>query len=178
MAHFEHIEGQEQLTIFDILNEPVVINNHSEPEDFDSKIRMYVMAAIKNMGYEEYFDSETNEISIVSLNTSDTNKYLPQGCAMMHIYILGDKATTDLMIANRFANEKHSDWVECRNYDHRYYTKYYTGVMLHEERLQPNRYSLVQYRSFHFTYKRGNTWFKVNEKYVNEIIGNFYKWGF
>ena len=177
MTHFEHMERQEQLTIFDILNEPVMINNHVQ-DDFDSKIRMYVMAAITNMGYAQYFDDKTTEISIASLSTSDTNKYFPKGCAMMHLYIIGDKATTDLMIVNRFANEKHKDWVEYRNYDHRYYTKYHTGIMLHEERLQPNRYSLEQYRSFHFTHKKGNTWFKFNDKYSGAIIESFFKWGF
>lgn len=169
----------EQLTIFDILNEPVAVNNHVGQDDFDSKIQKYVMAAIKNMGYANYFDSETIEISVVSLSTSDSNRHFPEGCAMVHLYIISDKATTDLMIVNRFANEKYKGWVECQNYDHRYYKKYHTGIMLHEERLPSNnRYSLEEYRSFHFTCKKGSSWFKFNDEYADKIIESFYKWGF
>lgn len=162
----------EQLTIFDILDEPV---EEVDKSIFDNTIRAYVMAAIKNMGYTEYFN-ETTEISIVSMSTSATNKYFPEGCAMMHIYVIGDKATTDIFITNRFALDNHRKWVKGRNYDHRYYKKWHSGMMLHEERLQPNRYTLDQYRSFHFRNKIGDTWFQTYG--YDKIITDFYKWGF
>lgn len=169
----------EQLTIFDILDEtvsPVAIDYNN----FDRRLRMYVMAAIMNMGFTQYFDYEETKISVSTINTSDNNKYFPKGSATMHVYCMSDEATTDLIISNQVALNEHRKWVEGRNYDHRYFKKYYVNILTNENRQDPYYHyvTLGDHIDNHFKHKKSETYFSHAGEHIDEIIEGFYKWGF
>lgn len=169
----------QQLTIFDVLDEPILNKVVCDINLFGKKLREMVMDAIKFLGYEQSLD-ESTEIAVFNVVTSANNKYFPEGCAMIDIYLMSNKATGSIMLANKFSLKNHIDWVEYRAYDHRYFKKYLHSLETNEYRAQPNIIPLEHYRSLHFKQKIGDTWFAGtgNDVHSRRMIDDFLNWGF
>lgn len=171
----------EQLTIFDILDEP---KNDSELSNYEidlftEKLKRMVLEAVNFLGYEKSFDGST-EISVSSVVTSTNNKYIPKGCAIIDVYLLSNKATGHLKLANQFALQNNFEWVEYRNYDHRYFKKWNHCCMPNEVRDEPNIYSIEHYRGIHYRGKIGDIWFgnTGRSEYSIQRIKDFIEWKF
>lgn len=168
----------QQLTIFDVLDEAHISEPVHDPNYFEKKLREMVMDAVEFLGYEQYLH-ESTEIAISNVVTSDNNKYFPTGCAMIDIYLMSNKATGSIMLANKFALENHINWVEYRAYDHRYFKKYHHSMETNEFREKPNIVTLEHYRNLHFQHQTCGIWFSsVGEKHRKRMIDDFLSWGF
>lgn len=171
----------EQLTIFDILDEPKndsELTNH-EINFFAERLRQMVFEAINYLGYEKSFD-ESTEIAVSNVVTSANNKYFPKGCAIIDIDLLNDKATGKLTLSNKFAIQNNLDWVEYRSYDHRYFKEYSHYCMPNEMRDKSNIYSLEHHREMHYIDEIGGIWFgdTGRNEYSIRKIKDFIEWEF